>query len=168
MRNSLPYRLVVVLARFAALAVLIDAFSCTDEPVVPAAPSSDIERLSRLINLPENPRAALFLVGPMGTGGGFIGPTDYGLLALLQYDRDSIERLKARGRRLQPKVRSIRLRERLAWFPEPLFSVVKRCSSGWCIDGERYSGDAFLKDGYVDASFIVPDNSEWLIVYAGT
>jgi hypothetical protein len=143
-------------------------WSCTTESDAPERPSSDIARLSKYVVLPEKPLSALFLVSPMGKGGGLIGPSDRRLLALLRYDRDSLARLKASAQRLKPEVRSITLRERPDWFPEPLFSAVKRCAALWCVDGERYTGDAFLKGGFVTGSFIVPDGSEWLILRAGT
>jgi hypothetical protein len=135
----------------------------------PKAPSSDLDRLAKLVNLPEPPQSAVFLLSRMGNGDGFLGPTDYGFEAVLKYDRDALARLRAHARRITPEKPSIPLWDRRDWYPAPVFSAIKRCEpDGWCIDGERYAGDAFRKGGFVTGSFIVPDGQEYIILMLGT
>ena len=137
------------------------------EAKVARAPSSDLERFSKVVNLVERPIEVTYQIMPVGTPGGF-GPTDYRLIAAVKYDSASLGRLKERARRLSPEVRSCALSERPDWFPAPLQAAMKRCSLDWCIDGERYSGDDFRKAGYVSGSFIVPEGQEFIILQLGT
>ena len=135
----------------------------------PKVPSSDLDKLAKLVNLPEPPQSGVYLLRRMGQGDGFLGPTDYGFEAVLKYDRDALTRLRTHTRRIRPEKPSIRLWDRRDWYPAPVFSAIKRCETdGWCIEGERYAGDAFLKGGFVTGSFIVPDGQEYIILMLGT
>jgi hypothetical protein len=138
-----------------------------EEQHAPSRPSADLGKLATLVNLPEPPQSVLFVNERVGEGGP-IGPTDRALVAVLRFDRESLDRLKSRAQRLKPEERAPRLRERSSWFPEPLLSAVKPCGPLWCVDGERYSGDAFLKGGFVTADFIVPDGLDIVILRSGT
>ena len=133
-----------------------------------AQPSTDLVALSRHVELPEAPRRAVFALIPMGTGGGFIGPTDYTLIALLTYDESATQRLKAKVTRVNRPTHTGYLPERPTWFPQSLLAQLKRCYSGWCIDGEEYAAENFLKGGFVTGSFIVTEDQQQVILVLGT
>lgn len=57
------------------------------------------------MNLPEQPLSAVFVNERIGHGGP-IGSTDRALVAVMRFDRDGLERLKAHGHRLTPEERS--------------------------------------------------------------
>lgn len=133
-----------------------------------AIPSTDIEKLSTLVNLPERPQRAIFSLTPMGKEGGLIGSTDYTLIALLSYDTDALQRLKEQTARVNSAAKTGFLPQRPQWFPQALLGGLNPCYSGWCINGEEYVGDRFLKGGYVTGSFIVTEDEQYVILVLGT
>jgi hypothetical protein len=170
------------LLRTALQACALSLVACTEETPPappPPKPSTDIDRLSQLINLPERPESVVFVRVTMGDG--FLGPSDSFLTAVLHYDHSALERLTQHAERLRPEERSIPLGDRYAWFPESVANAMKPCPAPQlpyktnpeigpllCIDGAVYSGEAFRKGGFVTASFIVPDGQDLVIFHAGT
>jgi hypothetical protein len=144
-------------------------FACTSHKAQERdAPSTDIQKLANLVNLPERPQRAIFSLTPMGKADALIGSTDYTLIALLSYDRDALQRLKERAVRVNSAASTGFLPERPHWFPQTLLGGLNPCYSGWCINGEEYEGDSFLKGGYVTGSFIVTEDQQYVILVLGT
>lgn len=170
MRAFLQPCIVYTVGLAIAASVVAVASGCSSHKTrqLDALPSTDIQKLSTLVNLPERPQRALFSLTPMGKNDALIGSTDYTLIALLSYDTDALQRLRERAVRVNSAARTGFLPERPQWFPQDLLGGLNPCYSGWCISGEEFEGDRFLKGGYVTGSFIVTDDQQYVILILGT
>jgi hypothetical protein len=151
----------------ACLLTLVVACSQNSAAVV-REPSHDVAKLAKRVNLLESPQSVSYKVTPMGDGDGIFGPTDYTLIAVLQYDEASITRLKARSTRVNPSARSVWLPDRPEWFPPSVLAAIARCADHWCIPGEEYSSAEFMKGGYVTGNVIVPEGQNVVILVLRT
>jgi hypothetical protein len=152
---------------FVCLLTLVVACSRNSAAAV-KEPSHDVAKLAKRVNLLESPQSVSYKVIPMGDGDGIFGPTDYTLIAVLQYDEASIARLKARSTRVNPEVRAVWLPDRPEWFPPAVQAAIARCSDHWCIPGEEYSSAEFLKAGFVTGNVIVPEGQNVVILVLRT
>ena len=125
-------------------------------------------RLAKRVNLLEMPQAVSYKLIPMGEGDGIFGPTDYTLIAVLQYDEASLARLKAQCTRVNPEAETAWLPDQLDWFPPSVLAAIARCSDHWCIPGEEYSSADFLKGGFVTGNVVMPKGQNVVILVLRT
>ncbi len=132
-------------------ALLSSCLDARQENVTPGAetPQSDLAMLARLIQLNFQPISAQWLTEPMvSASGSALGPSDWQLIALLEFDEATLSRVK-RTLTLQTAPTDLHVRADFvrAWFPEALRARFQRDdSSGNLIwRGERYQPTPFLK-----------------------
>jgi hypothetical protein len=154
----------------ASLTVLLMACSRDDRSSATSVkePSHDVSKLAKRVNLIEVPQAVTYKVSPMGDSDGIGGPTDYTLVAVLQYDEDTLSRLKGQWTRVNAEARIARLPVRPDWFQPSILAAIARCSEHWCIPGDEYSSAEFMKGGFVTGNVIVPEGQNVVILVLRT
>ncbi|MEI2688711.1 MAG: hypothetical protein V9H69_02975 [Anaerolineae bacterium] len=132
---------------------------------------TDVAGLSKIIALPEQPEQVWWQFAPIGSGGRLaVGPTDYELVAVLQYDLDALQALQDR---LEPQTSPAELfvapdfvRD---WFPDPLreaFVADPAFPDTPRLTATRYQPDLFVKGGLLHGFVVVVD--DYVLVYLYT
>ena len=109
--------------------------------------STDVEALSKLINLPVRPVSAVWRRQVRGTANSRVpGPTDWYLEALLTFDQDDAEKLAQEAKKSE-KLRDIGSIDDLDWLPSEARQnfEAEPNSSKYRVKGEAYPADAFAK-----------------------
>jgi len=141
-----------------------------DEVVTMTTHETDLTKLRRFINLPEAPRQVLWQTMTLGTqGGSAIGPSDWVLLAAIEYDEATLAQIEAElqaapvGGEFQVAPDFIR-----DWFPEPIKAAFAPTagSSSLILTAPRYSADRFARPP-LQAGYVVI-RPPWIFIYLQT
>lgn len=111
---------------------------------------NDVERLAKLIHLPARPNSVRWMLTPLGEPGP-IGPTDYSLVALLDYDDATCEMIAHDSHGEPAMVPSLSPEEVADWLPAELHDRLVRVSNGYY----RIEGTAFAPALFAHGSFLV-------------
>lgn len=86
---------------------------------------NDVERLAKLIHLPARPKSVRWMLAPLGEPGP-IGPTDYSLVALLDYDDATCEMITRDSHGEPAMAPSLSPEEVADWLPVELHDRLVR------------------------------------------
>ncbi len=128
-------------------------------------PSTDLAELGRLIHLPVPPRAVIFEQLTLGGGGAF-GPTDWELIAVLDYDPDAIRQLDLHPPEQEPeRALTFDWREVCPWFP-PLVKAAFQPTKGGDSHcrGEGFDAAPFVKSPLLQGVIAVPQGTHYLVL----
>lgn len=111
--------------------------------------SSDIEQLAKFIRLPATPKSARWWLTALGDPG-LVGPTDYSLLALLEYD-DGVCEAIVRGSESKAMAPLLSPQEVTDGLPLELRRRIEKENNGYY----RVKGTAFAPGLFTKGSFLV-------------
>ncbi len=146
-----------------ALLTVFLAMTACDAPPKETTMNSDIDKLSRLIELPVQPRKARWEVIETGTTGG-MGPNDWTLVAILEFTpenyRSVIDRL-----RIGPLKQALQL-PFLPWYPDEIKKWPHAANSGrYLFEGEAASAEPFFSPPLLQGEAIpIPSADALLLV----
>lgn len=130
-----------------------------------AMPSTDLAELGRLIHLPVPPRAVTFEKVTLGRGGAF-GPTDWELIAVLDYDLDAIKQLGLRPPEQEPE-RALAFdgREMRPWFPPEVKAAFQPAEGGnGLCRGAGFDAAPFARSPLLQGVIAVPQGTHYLVL----
>jgi hypothetical protein len=127
-----------------------------DAPSTDAPPSTDVEALAQLITLPYEPERAIWQVQQQGEPG--LGPTDFTLTAVLNYDEATMDQLRAQLENVAPlnplRVEATFFEE---WYPASVQGSFTQEgeSNQWLLSVPRYAPDLFAKQSFINGYFFI-------------
>jgi len=127
--------------------------------------NTDLKQLDRLMTLTVAPQAAQWEV--IESGGGGLGPSDWGLVALLRFTPDQRRALlgTAAAQSRDPLFPANFMR---SWFPPELSGLWKVSEGGWQLTAQPLAADAFQHPP-LSQGFMLPVGDEGdLFVYLYT
>ncbi len=147
------------------LAVLLAMNAC-DAPPKETTMNSDIDKLSRLIELPIQPQKAQWEVIQAGKTGG-MGPNDWTLVAILEFAPNDyhavIDRL-----RIRPLKQALQL-PFLPWYPDEIKMWPHAENSGnYLFEGEAASAEPFFSPPLLQGEAIPISNTDALLLVLTT
>lgn len=133
------------------------------------SPNTDITALDTYIQLPYLPQQAFWQTYEKGVRGSELGPTDWELVAVLEYDEATLKTIQAEMTTQTHPAESFVHQDMVRdWFPEPIksrFVQDPAYAETFKLTGVRYTPSMFaqspLSDGYV---FIV-DNLVFIYLH---
>ncbi len=165
-----PRRALVLLALLCGGAVWLEGCDHNQTPPTHLSepytmPSTDLAELGRLIHLPVPPRAVTFEKATLGHGGAF-GPTDWELIAVLDYDPAAIKQLDLRPPEQEPE-RALTFygREVRPWFPPEVKATFQPAEGGDSrCQGEGFDAAPFARSPLLQGVIAVPQGTHYLVL----
>jgi len=126
-----------------------------------AAVSKDVNELRRLVNLPYEPRSAIWQRRARGSGesGAAPGPTDWSVVCVLELSEEDAARLVADATRQRPAAaKKVKV---LEWFPE---EVRRRAGDDQMLEGQGFDAGLFYKSPLTNGSLVrVPETNYFVL-----
>lgn len=171
MRNILSFTVYLL----SVLGILL--FGCTPNAAQPtegnlttiATPQTDLSALARFVRLDSPPRSAQWFTEQMTPPSASpLGPTDWQLIALLEYDEATLQQLRATWTpQTTPHELHVLPDFIRDWFPEVLRASFKvdSASGNFVWQGERYLPSAFAKPPLTAGFVLVVDRYVLLVLH---
>lgn len=142
----------------------------TQEMTIMAAPyQTDITQLSQFIHLPAQPTQALWQVREKGIRGDAIGPTDMELVAVLQFDHETLSELQSQfARQTNPSDLFVARSFVQPWFPDPMqqmFVTDPAYPEFLKLAGTRYQPTVFAKGSLNNGYIVVASDFVFIYLY---
>ena len=128
--------------------------------------STDLNALGQLIHLPVPPRAATFEKVTLGRGGAF-GPTDWELIAVLEYEPETLKQLALQPVQQEPEAAlTFSADEMRPWFPAEVkaaFDAPEAHGASHC-RGEGFDAAPFAKSPLLQGVIAVPQGTHHVVL----
>ena len=129
----------------------------------PSNIETDLHKLSQFINLPYPPQSALWQVIRKGGDTIELGPNDWALVAILQYDENTIIKFRVEMANLQPLEKLVVQSNFVQdWFSQAIQnSFIKDEGTDYLtLSVPRYSASQFTKSPLLNGYFFLTENGE--------
>jgi len=133
--------------------------------------STDLQKLERLVTLNPAPSDVFWQVIEKGSRKGQLGPSDWAIVAILQYDESTMKKLQATVREIDPLPDIFLEKDFIqVWFQEP----VKNCfvqdsnSDYYIITVPAYPPELFAKSPLLHGYFFIVPRENLVFLYLHT
>ena len=131
--------------------------------------NTDISELGQLIQLPAQPQNVYWQTYEKGDGRSELGPTDWELVAILEYDPATVTELRTQmALQTHPNELFINPDFVKSWFPQSvknIFVADAAYDDYLKLDGDRYEPDMFVQSPLLNGYVIVLDNLIFVYLY---
>lgn len=125
--------------------------------------SGEVEPLAKLIHLPAPPKSVRWMLTPLSDSD-VIGPTDYDLLALLEYDGAICDKI-VRDSKADATTMLLSPKEVADWLPVELRDHIVREDNGYYrVIGTTFAPTLFAKGAFLQGFAIRLDHTDLLLV----
>lgn len=157
---------------FALLLVLLNGCQLLEPTSEPERPvSTDIQKLAKLINLPNKPVKVMWQTKQIGMPSMAPGPDDYALVAVITFEKQTVENLIKKTPNNQ-KINEVKIRKKFVsnWFPQALKDSLKPSDTADYVEINQtaYEAHAFSKSSFSDGYFFRIGKTSDVFLYLQT
>lgn len=149
--------------------IMIFFISCDNKKEL-ITTSTDLGKLSKLINLRYAPHSTIYEFSPLGIENPRtdIGQRDYKLIALLNYDEEDFKKISAKLKENKIGERFLDSTQVKKWFPEDLKSGFKKEGNFFLLNN-IYSADLFISEkSFFKYGFSYIGDNNKILLYMNT